>query len=181
MTVTQRLTPGHRRAGKVTAQQGGSSGHLTPHTSFTASQQASTMSTRHTQSWHTHCQRTGTIICPGTRGKQRHTLRRVFPLSSLRRNPRLSLSTHSPHCGWWPQLKTADSTGSFPFVPHLSDALLSLFPVRDTSLFVHTQACHAHTDTHTHVHAPPHTWVRNTTPPLAKRPTRPSSTPYKIN
>ena len=52
-----------------------------PHTSFTASQQASTMSTRHTQSWHTqswhtHCQCTGTItwqseyICPGTKGSE---------------------------------------------------------------------------------------------------------------
>ena len=44
-----------------------------PHTSFTASQQASTMLSRHTQSWHTHCQHTGTItwrseyVCPGTR------------------------------------------------------------------------------------------------------------------
>ena len=51
-------------------------GHLTPRISFTASQQASTMSTRHTQSWHTHCQPTGTItrqseyICPETRGSQ---------------------------------------------------------------------------------------------------------------
>ena len=57
------------------------------------------MSTRHTQSRCTHCQRTGTItwqseyICPGTRGNQA-----ALP-SVLLTGPQLSpLSALSPHC-----------------------------------------------------------------------------------
>ena len=174
MTVTQRLTPGHRRAGKVTAQQGGSSGHLTPHTSFTASQQASTMSTRHTQSWHTHCQRTGTIICPGTRGKQRHTLRRVFPLSSLRRNPRLSLSAHSPHCGWWPQLKLLIPQVLSP-LSRTSQTRFSLSSLSETRLSLSTPKPATHIQTHIHMYMPPPIHGFVTLPPLLQkgRPGRP--------
>ena len=57
------------------------------------------MSTRHTQSRRTHCQRTGTItwqseyICPGTRGSEA-----ALP-SVLLTGPQLSsLSALSPHC-----------------------------------------------------------------------------------
>ena len=64
-----RLTQCQRRA-----QQGGSSGLLTPHTSFTASQQASTMSSRHIQFRRTHRHYYMSVriiyICPGTRGSE---------------------------------------------------------------------------------------------------------------
>ena len=131
-----RLTQGERRVPQGDTQQGGSSGHLTPHTSFTASQQASTMSTRHTQSWHTHCQPTGTITwhfriyLPRNEGKQGSTLTRLFPLSS---SPGLDSLLSAPHC-LWPGRRQYLSADSSTFHLPRSDTRLSLLPVPDPVL-----------------------------------------------
>ena len=129
------------------APQGGHSGHLTPHTSFTASQQASTMSTRHTQSRHTHCQPTGTItwqseyICPGTRGSKA-ALSRCSSLSPP--HPLTLLSVAS-------QQLSADSS-KFPF-------FLSLFVVPSLSRLKPA----AHIQTHIPTSTAPHSWFHNNT------------------